>query len=841
MTDVLNTDGIGSGAELNIDSQSDSELSRALIAARLKGGVMVVDHNFKIVMIDRKAASFCGLSPGQSQGKRFYSVFPPLLGSLFATELHEVVTLMSARRCSRPTDNELLDQFASAFSHTLEAYSVLFGISMRAYTEDGTTYGLIQLKLQTPVPANSEPRGVEDTSQGRSLSLADDAVLIVTDCYGFISGISKSAQALFGYSEDLLKGSSARVLLPGLDGLEGMNISEAIQILCAQHSQGYILAATSEGDTKALDIQLFNCADEGDEFILLCRDRTDASREAEELANRGNLFDLTFSSVADAVLMVDSEGFVTEMNPIAEQLLGFELDTSKAVQIQAVMPLANEETGISVTPIQDALNKATNVEVTQSLLLKVRGSEPTAVAVSAFPLRDALGRVKKCLVIFRPLSEARRVSSRLKWQSKHDSLTGLPNRNSLAEKIQRAIESAKRDGAIHALLYIDLYNFSVINDTSGHMAGDELLKQFARLLLEVTGPSDFVARIGNDEFALLLHCVNYDKAMALAEQILDVIREFSIPWEGEVLKVGASIGGIMIDNEALSDIDLMISAGSSCAAARDKGRNKIHFQSFNEEVAKRRTLARSMPKIVSALDEDRFTLFAQPITALNRSIALPKYYEILVRMRDSDGTILPPSEFIPVAEHFSLIDDLDKWVFKNALKFLLKLKGQGLPLPTLSVNLSGSTVGDENAIDYILAGFSDSGISPKHIQFEITETAAVKHLQEAKRLIATLRSVGVSFALDDFGSGLSSFAYLKELPIDCLKIDSSFIQTMDNSEVDYSVVSTINHLGHIMGVTTVAEGVENKKQLELLKKIGVDYIQGFLIKRPEPLDNLLLL
>ena len=373
------------------------------------------------------------------------------------------------------------------------------------------------------------------------------------------------------------------------------------------------------------------------------------------------------------------------------------------------------------------------------------------------------------------------------------------------------------------------------------MAGDELLKQFARLLLEVTGPSDFVARIGNDEFALLLHCVNYDKAMALAEQILDVIREFSIPWEGEVLKVGASIGGIMIDNEALSDIDLMISAGSSCAAARDKGRNKIHFQSFNEEVAKRRTLARSMPKIVSALDEDRFTLFAQPITALNRSIALPKYYEILVRMRDSDGTILPPSEFIPVAEQFSLIDDLDKWVFKNALKFLLKLKIQGLPLPTLSVNLSGSTVGDENAIDYILAGFSDSGISPKHIQFEITETAAVKHLQEAKRLIATLRSVGVSFALDDFGSGLSSFAYLKELPIDCLKIDSSFIQTMDNSEVDYSVVSTINHLGHIMGITTVAEGVENKKQLELLKKIGVDYIQGFLIKRPEPLDNLLLL
>jgi len=389
------------------------------------------------------------------------------------------------------------------------------------------------------------------------------------------------------------------------------------------------------------------------------------------------------------------------------------------------------------------------------------------------------------------------------------------------------------------LLYIDLYNFSVINDTSGHMAGDELLVQFARLLMEITGPSDIAARIGNDEFALLLHCINYDKAMAMAEQVLEVIKDFSIPWEGETLRVGASIGGIMIDSEALSDIDLMISAGSSCAAARDKGRNKIHFQSFNEEVTKRRRLATSMPKIVSALDENRFTLFAQPIVSLNPNVALPKYYEILVRMRDSDGTIVPPSEFIPVAEHFSLIDDLDKWVFTNALKFLQKRQKRGELLLTLAVNLSGTTVGDENAIDYILAGFSDSGIPPKHIQFEITETAAVKHLPEAKRLIATLRSVGVSFALDDFGSGLSSFAYLKELPIDCLKIDASFIKTMDNSDVDYSVVSTINHLGHIMGVSTVAEGVESKSQHQLLKKIGVDYIQGFLVKHPQLLDKII--
>lgn len=778
MTDVLNADGIVSGTELENklerppDKESgtglDQALSRDLVAARLKGGVMVVDENFKIVMIDRKAAKFCGVSSGQSQGKGFYSLFPGLHGSLFASELHEVLIAIGEKRCSRPSHNTLLDQFANAFKASSMPPEPIQAISMRAYRDGSNIYGLIRIHFNSQIaslaaegsvalhPEQTPGNGNSDSATiSRNICFNQESALLVVDCYGYISTLSQSAEQLFGYNEELLRGSSVRLLFPDLNDLDGLDICESLSLLASQNSNGYILAATSEGESRRLDIQIFNCADESEELILLCRDCTRVSLIVEELVNRGRLFDCATKSVADAVLVVDAEGFVAEMNPMAEQLLGFELDTSKALQIEAVMPLANEETGVKVTPVQDALTQATSIQETESLLLKVRGAEPMPVAVSAFPMRDAMNKMQKCLVIFRPLSEARRVSSRLRWQSMHDPLTGLPNRKSLAERLQRAIESAKREGSIHALLYIDLYNFSVINDTSGHMAGDELLVQFARLLMEITGPSDIAARIGNDEFALLLHCINYDKAMAMAEQVLEVIKDFSIPWEGETLRVGASIGGIMIDSEALSDIDLMISAGSSCAAARDRGRNKIHFQSFNEEVTKRRRLATSMPKIVSALDENRFTLFAQPIVSLNPNVALPRYYEILVRMRDLDGTILPPSEFIPVAEHFSLIDDLDKWVFTNALQFLKKRQQRAELLPTLAVNLSGSTVGDENAIDYILAGFSDSGIPPKHIQFEITETAAVKHLPEAKRLIATLRSVGVSFALDDFGSGLS--------------------------------------------------------------------------------------
>jgi len=864
MNDIFHTKGVG---------EAGSELSRALIAARLQGGVMVVDRNLRVVMIDRKAADFCRVSSGQSQGKRFYALFPALLGSGFSGELHQIISATGNSRFTRPADNSLLDQFTEAFSRDS---STLLEVSMSVYDDGSNNYCLIRFSLQAETknaiakhrihkqnhaevsaldihsPKSSsgkngakndlenspETKNVELTDQQLDTFLIDkSSAYITTDQFGFISQISPAAETLFGYSSELLLGSSVRTLFPGLDDMHGLDLVENMTSLATQHNQGYVLAATCHGESRYLDVKLFHSAVNQEQLIILCNDCTQISQQAEELINRGELYDLTSKHIADAVTLVDAEGFVLEMNPIAEQLLGFTLDKSKPVQIHAAMPLSNEDTGIAETPVQDALNKALNVESNQSLLLNVRGAAPVSVSVSAFPLRDAMGRIIKCLVIFRPLSEARRVSSRLQWQSMHDSLTGLPNRTSLSKRIQKAIEIARQEGAIHALLYIDLYNFSVINDTSGHTAGDELLKEFAQLLIRLAGPSDIAARIGNDEFALLIHRVNYDKAMILAERILAELKELRVPWEGEVLKIGASIGAILIDDTALSDIDLMISAGSSCATARDKGRNKIHFQSFNEEVARRRSLATSMPKIVSALDEDRFTLFAQPIVPLNGSAATAKCYEVLVRMRESDGTILPPSEFIPGAEHFSLIDDLDKWVFSHSLKFLQRLQAKGSPLPLLSVNLSGSTVGDENAIDYILSGFSDTGISPKHIQFEITETAAVKHLQEAKRLISTLRSVGVSIALDDFGSGLSSFAYLKELPIDCLKIDSSFIHTMENSDVDYSVVSTINHLGHIMGVTTVAEGVENENQLRLLKKIGVDYLQGFLFQHPQPLDQ----
>ena len=343
---------------------------------------------------------------------------------------------------------------------------------MGAYADGSNIYALIQFEFQNPAKsglANAVEKHSPDSPAaiaagkkhgGDSVYIDSSSAYLVTDRFGFIASISPSAQALFGYSSgsdgELLIGSSVRTLFPGLDGLQGFDLVENIGNLIALHNQGYLLAATARGESRYLDIKLFHSAKDQDQLIVLCTDCTEVSQQADELLNRGQLFDLTSQHIADGIALVDAEGFLLEINPIAEQLLGFTLDKSKPQQIHIAMPLANEETGVAVTPVHDALNKAMNIESDQSLLLKVRGATPLSVSVSAFPLRDAMGRINKCLVVFRPLSEARRVSSRLKWQAMHDTLTGLPNRASLSKRLQKAIEIARLEGAIHALLYIDL-------------------------------------------------------------------------------------------------------------------------------------------------------------------------------------------------------------------------------------------------------------------------------------------------------------------------------------------------------------------------------------------------
>jgi diguanylate cyclase (GGDEF)-like protein len=491
-----------------------------------------------------------------------------------------------------------------------------------------------------------------------------------------------------------------------------------------------------------------------------------------------------------------------------------------------------------VYPFAQAMNREQTVSLTEPVHLAVSGRAPVPVVLTALPVRNRASRITGCVIVMRAISESRRVSSRLSWHETHDPLTQLANRRQIENEVMRAIDAAHVDGTTHVLLYIDLYNFSVVNDTCGHAAGDELLRRFAHLLSHEVGDKDVVARIGNDEFAVLLWDRDVENAREDAENILWKIREFSLPWGERRLKVGASIGAHVIDRKATSEIEVLVSAGASCSAAKEAGRNRIHFQYQSQDISHRHNISKWTARVSEALEEDRFTIYCQPIIPL-RSPAEHKHYEVLVRMVDPAGNIVPPGKFIPAAEYSGLIDDIDRWVLEKVIGSLEALGRRRRAGLKFSVNLSGYTICDEAFRDYVVARFRRSDIDPRSIQFEITETSAIKHFDRAMRFIHTVKELGCVFLLDDFGSGLSSFGYLKQLPVDYLKIDGVFVRNMELNDVDFSMVSTINHLAHIMGIATVAECVENQTQLSMLEEIGVDYAQGYHLALPAPLASVL--
>ncbi|MGV6807132.1 MAG: EAL domain-containing protein [bacterium] len=323
----------------------------------------------------------------------------------------------------------------------------------------------------------------------------------------------------------------------------------------------------------------------------------------------------------------------------------------------------------------------------------------------------------------------------------------------------------------------------------------------------------------------------------LAEELIDAARSFSFPWEERRLKIGLSVGAKVIDSDVASEIDVLVAAGASCAAAKESGRNRVNFHYRAKEIALRKSMGEWIPRISEALEENRFQIYCQPIVPVRPDDEESRHFEILVRMLDAQGQLVLPGKFIPPAEHYGLIEDIDKWVLNYVFDYQARRMREGLPLTKFAINLSGKSIGDETLSEHILSNFEATGLDPHLFQFEITETAAIRNFDRAMELIRTLKTAGCYFALDDFGSGLSSFGYLKELPVDYLKIDGSFIRNMESNDVDYSMVSTINHLGHIMGIETIAECVENKAQLAMLKKIGVDYVQGHLFSEPRPIDE----
>jgi diguanylate cyclase (GGDEF)-like protein/PAS domain S-box-containing protein len=436
------------------------------------------------------------------------------------------------------------------------------------------------------------------------------------------------------------------------------------------------------------------------------------------------------------------------------------------------------------------------------------------------------------------ITEHKQAQERLRHQASHDALTGLISRYEFEQRVTRALSTAGEDMTAHAMCFLDLDQFKVINDTCGHSAGDELLRQIARVLQETIRKRDTLARLGGDEFGVLMEHCTIEQAKRASQAILNAVTDYHFVWGGAIFRIGVSIGLVEITDADEDFTELFKQADSACYLAKELGRNQVReYRPDDTRLALRHGQMEWVARITQALDKDQFCLFAQPINSLKTDEI--KHYELLIRMQVEDGEVIPPGSFLPAAERYNLIERVDTWVVRHACQVL-----QNHPLfvdkiDFISINLSGPSFTSPNALNSIMGILQETGVSPRKICFEITETMAISNFEQAVSFIKNLKELGCRFALDDFGSGISSFGYLKKLPVDYLKIDGMFVKDIVHDPIDRAMVKSINDIGQVMGMKTIAEFVQDDEISSMLKAIGVNYGQGYGIGKPEPLLNLL--
>ena len=544
---------------------------------------------------------------------------------------------------------------------------------------------------------------------------------------------------------------------------------------------------------------------------------------------------ITLQSIGDGVITTDAEGCVDYLNPVAQGLTGWEGRNARGKPIQEIMTIINEHTRASVdNPVVRCLKEGRVIALAENSVLINHDGIEVPIQDSAAPIRDRIGNVIGAVMVFHDVSKESRLFSQLSYQASHDALTGLINRREFENKLVTAIDkSISNTDLNHALLYMDLDQFKVVNDTFGHNAGDELLCQISELVQANIRSTDTLARLGGDEFGILLERCTEERAMEVAEAIRVAVESHRFDWKGSFMSVRCSMGVVLVNNDSDSVGSVMSSADVACYSAKDKGRNQTHLYQ-DKDASVRHEEMKWVSRITSAVEDNRLELFYQPIIGIGKNNTNSRgHYELLLRMRNEDGELVQPNLFIPAAERYNLMSILDRWVIREALSHLADRNPEAESARfTLAINLSGTSLSEDRFLDFVTEELTKQKLPNGAICFEITETAAISNLSRVIHFMQTLKKLGCKFSLDDFGSGLSSFTYLKNMPVDYLKIDGQFIRNVAEDRVDESMVRAINEVGQAMGIETIAERVESREVLDKLSALGVEFAQGYFIARP---------
>jgi diguanylate cyclase (GGDEF)-like protein/PAS domain S-box-containing protein len=578
-------------------------------------------------------------------------------------------------------------------------------------------------------------------------------------------------------------------------------------------------------------------------FEGIARD-TSATRKAKEtLFQEKELWRVTLESIGDGVITTDTGGQVNYLNAVAEKMTGWTNQLANHQPLAKVMNLRTEsgDTAVKI-PMQAWLEDGLKASLDHpAVLIHHSGTTEAAIELNGSPIKDSQNQTIGSVMVFHDVTKLRALTMQLSHQATHDALTGLINRVAFDARVEQAVHSAGKSEKQHTLCYIDLDQFKIVNDTCGHPAGDELLIQITRLLRSCLRESDVLARLGGDEFGVLLLGCPLKKAEAVTETLRQTVEAFRFRYDNKEFRVGTSIGVVPIPDNKTTLTDLMKAVDSACYVAKERGRNRIHVSKPDDkEIAQHHGQMQWMQRIQHAVEQDEFVLYAQPITAIEGALEQRKHAELLLRMVENKGTgkeqIILPDAFLPAAQRYHLMPLIDRWVLDNALKKLASNDAYMERLATCTINLSGQSLTDLKLYDYIIKLLKETKVDPRRICFEITESAVIANMEIAQQFVNGMRKIGCRFALDDFGSGLSTFDYLKQLNVDYVKLDGSLIRDVATSRVSQAMVHAVNYVAHVMGMKTIAEFVESDAILQTLRNLSVDYAQGYAIGKPQPLD-----
>ncbi|MBV8783030.1 MAG: EAL domain-containing protein [Gammaproteobacteria bacterium] len=545
---------------------------------------------------------------------------------------------------------------------------------------------------------------------------------------------------------------------------------------------------------------------------------------------------LTLQSLPEAVIATDREGRISFVNSAAEQLTGVESAAATGKKLEEVLSLMDEaDRRVLADPVHQALTSAAAVNLSRRALLLTRNGSERSIELSASPIRAADKELLGAVVLLHDITELRGLARQMSYQATHDALTGLVNRHEFEQRLQEAIESGHRGDGQHVLCYLDLDHFKLVNDTSGHLAGDSMLREVAKLLRDAVRDSDTVGRLGGDEFGTLLIGCPLEKARQIADDLTRAVGDYRFVWKDRIFNIGVSVGLVEISRESGTLEELLAAADTACYVAKKQGSGRVAVYSARDEALARHTgEIHWLQLLQSALKENRFHLYHQVIVPAHGEEGGPAM-EVLVRLQDDAGREIAPAEFMRAAERYRLMGLVDRWVVQTTLAAL----GRGaIAVPaerSVAINISGQTLGDLQFLEFVVECFDRTGAQPGQVCFEIAESAVIANLDHARRFVGVLHGMGCQFALDDFGSGVGSFSNLKTLPLDYLKIDGSFMRNLARDTVNQAMVTAMIKLARTLNFKVIAEQVEDTAALETVRKMGVDYLQGYAIGRPQPL------